>query len=199
MIITNVDLLAISSNHKVMFPEYSRNIPWMSVSKSFQGQSRNILRLWICFCDVQKFKKLFCGLSCEIYNIGSLISWMLFWTLLKSFFNSALKGFVSMLDTSKKLKINTTLLSIHKMIIITKNLSCQVINISVCSTEQKASVIAFDFDIMQFGHMLHFFLIAVIGTCHYQRELLNLPPTGHLPTQSQLWKCLQNLSKNLSR
>ena len=91
-----------------------------------------------------------------------------------------------MLDTSKKLKINTTLLSIHKMMIITKNLFCQVINISVCSTEQKISVIAFDFDIMQFGHMLHFRLIAVIGICHYQRELLNLPPTGHLPTQSQL-------------
>ena len=91
-----------------------------------------------------------------------------------------------MLDTSKKLKINTTLLSIHKMMIITKNLFCQVINISVCSTEQKISVIAFDFDIMQFGHMLHFCLIAVIGTCHYQRELLNLLPTGHLPTQSQL-------------
>ena len=36
LIITNVDLLANSSNHEVMFPEYSRNIPRMSVSKIFQ-------------------------------------------------------------------------------------------------------------------------------------------------------------------
>ena len=35
-IITNFDLLANSSNHEVMFPEYSRNIPRMSVSKVFQ-------------------------------------------------------------------------------------------------------------------------------------------------------------------
>ena len=37
LIITNVDLLANSSNHEVMLPEYSRNIPRMSVSKIFQG------------------------------------------------------------------------------------------------------------------------------------------------------------------
>ena len=35
--ITNVDLLANSSNYKVMFPEYSKNIPRISVSKTFQG------------------------------------------------------------------------------------------------------------------------------------------------------------------
>ena len=45
LIIANVNLLANSNNHKVMFPEYSRNILQMSVSKSFQGYSRNILRL----------------------------------------------------------------------------------------------------------------------------------------------------------
>ena len=42
LIIANIDLLANSSNLKVMFPEYSRNIPRMSVSKSFHGYSRNI-------------------------------------------------------------------------------------------------------------------------------------------------------------
>ena len=36
LVITNVDLLANSINHEVMFPEYSRNIPRMSVSKIFQ-------------------------------------------------------------------------------------------------------------------------------------------------------------------
>ena len=46
-------------------------------------------------------------------------------------------------------------------------------------------VIAFVFDIMQFDHMLQIFLITVIGTRHYQPELLNLPAIGHLPAQSQ--------------
>ena len=85
-IIINVDLLANFSNQKVMFPEYFRNIPRIFVSKIFQGHPRNIIRLWKCFCEVKKFKKLFCALSCEIFNICSLISWMFFWTLLKSFF-----------------------------------------------------------------------------------------------------------------
>ena len=49
LIITNVDLLANSSNHEVMFPEYSRNIPRMSVSKIFQGYPRNIVKLWKYF------------------------------------------------------------------------------------------------------------------------------------------------------
>ena len=86
LIITNVDLLGNSSNHKVMFPENSRNISRMSVSKSFQRYSRNILRLWKCFCELKKSKKLFYGLSWEMFNIGSLISWMFFWPLLKPFF-----------------------------------------------------------------------------------------------------------------
>ena len=37
LIITNVDLLANFSSHDVMIPEYSRNIPLISVSKTFQG------------------------------------------------------------------------------------------------------------------------------------------------------------------
>lgn len=74
LIITNVDLSANSSNHKVIFPEYSRNISRMSVSKSFQGYLRNILRLWKCFWGVIKFKKWLFGLSCEIFNICSRIS-----------------------------------------------------------------------------------------------------------------------------
>ena len=42
---TNIDLLAGSSNHKAMFPEYLRNIPQISVSKIFQGYLRYIVRL----------------------------------------------------------------------------------------------------------------------------------------------------------
>ena len=43
--ITNVDLLAKSSNHKAMFPKYSKNIPRISFSKIFQEYPRNIIRL----------------------------------------------------------------------------------------------------------------------------------------------------------
>ena len=42
LIISNVDLLANSINHEVMFPEYSRNISRMSVSKILQGYPWNI-------------------------------------------------------------------------------------------------------------------------------------------------------------
>ena len=45
LIITYVDLLANSSNHEVMFPEYLRNITQMTVSKIFQGYPRNIVKL----------------------------------------------------------------------------------------------------------------------------------------------------------
>ena len=73
--ITNVDLLANSSNHKAMFPEYSKNIPRIFVSKILQGYPRNIIAvLWKYFYEVKKFKKLLCGLSCENFNIGSLLS-----------------------------------------------------------------------------------------------------------------------------
>ena len=42
LIIKNVDLLANSSTHEVMFSEYSRNIPQMSVLKIFQGYPRKL-------------------------------------------------------------------------------------------------------------------------------------------------------------
>ena len=45
LIITNADLLANSNNYKAMFPEYSRKMPQMSVSKMFQGYLRNIVKL----------------------------------------------------------------------------------------------------------------------------------------------------------
>ena len=42
---TNIDLLINSSNHKAMFPKYSKNIPQISVSKTFQGYFPNIAKL----------------------------------------------------------------------------------------------------------------------------------------------------------
>ena len=61
--IANVDLLENSSHYKAVFPEYSKNIPGVSVSRIFQGYPQNIVRLWICFYEVKKLKKLFCGFS----------------------------------------------------------------------------------------------------------------------------------------
>ena len=85
--ITNVDLLENSSNHKAMFPEYSKNIPGIYVSNIFQGCSRNIVRLWKYFYEVKKFKKLFCELSCENFNIGSLLSWNVFLNFIETIFH----------------------------------------------------------------------------------------------------------------
>ena len=62
--ITNVDPLGNYSNHKAMFPEYSKNIPRTSVSKIFQGYPQKIVKLRKRFHEVKKFKKLFFGLSC---------------------------------------------------------------------------------------------------------------------------------------
>ena len=45
LIIANVNILLNNSNHEVMFPEYSRNIPRVAVSKIFQGYPRNIVKL----------------------------------------------------------------------------------------------------------------------------------------------------------
>ena len=64
LIIANVDILEISSNHEAMFPEYSRNIPRMSVSK-------------ICFEDVfnsQNFQNCFVDYPVKIliYAVYSL-------------------------------------------------------------------------------------------------------------------------------
>ena len=58
MIITNVDLLANSSNH-AMFPEYLRNIPRMSVSKIFHGYPQNILvKLFLCRLKDSSLRRL---------------------------------------------------------------------------------------------------------------------------------------------
>ena len=43
--ITNVDLLANSSNHKEMFPEYSENLPQISVLKISPEYPWNIVML----------------------------------------------------------------------------------------------------------------------------------------------------------
>ena len=49
----------------------------MSVSKIFDGYPRNIVIMKI-FLEVKKFKKSFCGLSCENFNIDSLLSCNIF-------------------------------------------------------------------------------------------------------------------------
>ena len=42
--ITNVDLLGNCSNHKAMFPEYSKKIPRISISKIFQGNENAFMK-----------------------------------------------------------------------------------------------------------------------------------------------------------
>ena len=79
---TNVDLLTSSSNYKAMFLEYSQYIPRISISKMFQGYCRNILKLWKCFYEVKKF----CGLSFEIFFIGSFFSWNVFLNFIETVF-----------------------------------------------------------------------------------------------------------------
>ena len=71
-----------------MFPEYSKNIPWISVSKTSQGYPRNIIMLWKYFYEVKKFGKFFCGLSCESFNIGSLFTWNVFLNFIETVFHS---------------------------------------------------------------------------------------------------------------
>ena len=80
--IANVDLLANSSNHKAMLPEYSKNIQRIFISKMFQWYPRNIVMSWKCFYKVKKF----CGLPWEIFNIGSLLSWNVYWNLIETVF-----------------------------------------------------------------------------------------------------------------
>ena len=83
LIITNVDLLANSSNHEVMFPEHSRNIPRMSVSKVFQGYPRNIVKLWKYFRKSKSSKSCFVGYPVKILILAVSSLAMFFWTLLK--------------------------------------------------------------------------------------------------------------------
>ena len=85
--ITNVDVLANSSNHKSVFPELSKNIPQIFVSKIFHGCPWNIVKLWKYFYEVKKFKKLFCGLSSGIFNIGSLLFWNIFLKIIETVFH----------------------------------------------------------------------------------------------------------------
>ena len=45
LIMANIDFWTNSSNHEIMFSEYSTDIQRMSVSKIFQGYPRNIIKL----------------------------------------------------------------------------------------------------------------------------------------------------------
>ena len=83
LIITNVDLFADSSNHEVIFPEYSRNIPNFCF-KNIPRISPEYCKVMKIFLEVKKFKKMFCGLSCENFNIGSLLSCNVFLNLIET-------------------------------------------------------------------------------------------------------------------
>ena len=82
LIVANVDLWPSFSNHEVMFPEYSRNIPGKFVSKIFQGYPRNIVKLFKYFLKSKSSKKIFVGYPVKnlILAVSSLA--MFFRTLL---------------------------------------------------------------------------------------------------------------------
>ena len=80
------DDLTNSSNHKVIFPVYSRNIPRVSVSKIFRGYPRNIVELWKHFLKSKSSKKMFVGYSVKILILAVSSLTMFFWTLSKLFY-----------------------------------------------------------------------------------------------------------------
>ena len=68
----NVDLLSNSRNHKAMFPEYSKNIPQISVSKIFHGYPRNNVN---AFMKSKSAKNCFVGYPVTFLILaGSLLS-----------------------------------------------------------------------------------------------------------------------------
>ena len=95
------------------------------------------------FLEVTKFKKLFCGSSYEIFNIGSLLSCNAFLNLIETVLHFAF-------DPRQLGKISKQ----HNIIIIIINLFCQAFNISVSSTQLDIFVIVRVFDTMQFDNML---------------------------------------------
>ena len=70
LMITDVDLLANSSNHKAMFPEYWKNILRISISEIFQEYPQTIARLWKYFYEVKKFKNCFVGYPVKILMLA---------------------------------------------------------------------------------------------------------------------------------
>ena len=156
---TNVALLANSSNHKVLFPKYSRNIPPVSAAKKFQGYPGDIIILWKCFYEVKNFEKLFCGLSCENFDFGSLLSWNVFWTLLKR------------------------LLLMHHIIITAIIFFRQLFHGLVCSAQLKIFGIACPFDITQFDNTLQKYF-----NCSYHGST-SLPTRIIEPSSHQTFTC----------
>ena len=80
LIIANVDLLANSSNHEVMFQGHSRNVPQIRIFcfKNIPRISLEYYKVMKILLEIRNFKKLFCGLSSENFNIGSLLSCNIF-------------------------------------------------------------------------------------------------------------------------
>ena len=80
LIITNVDLLTNSSNHKVIIIDKFaiihniRGTFYECCFKNFPRISSEYCKVLKIFLEVKKFRKWICGLSCENFNIGSLLS-----------------------------------------------------------------------------------------------------------------------------
>ena len=173
-----------------MFPEYSRNIPQIFVSKIFQGYPRNIAKLWKYFKKSKSWKNCFVGypVTILILAVSSLASFSeLYWNC----FTFRVRFEMVHIDPLQLVKISKQ----HTIIIIIINLFCRVFNVSMSSELRQIFVIARVFDIMQIDNILYKnVLIAVIAAAHYyQRELSNLLPRIIKPSKSAIETLEQGL------
>ena len=84
--ITNVDLLEIPVITKQCFQNIRRALHEFL----FQKYSKDILEYYNVmemFYEGKKFEKLFCGLSCENFSIGSFLSWNVFLNFIETVFH----------------------------------------------------------------------------------------------------------------
>ena len=97
------------------------------------------------FLEVKMFKNLFCGLSCENFNIDSLLSCNVFLNVIETVLVFELCFEKVHNDPWQLVKISRY----HNIIIIIINLFLQVFNVSVSSAQRQIFVIPRVFDIMQ--------------------------------------------------
>ena len=145
LVITNVGFLANFNNQEAMFPEYSRNMWQMFVSKMFPRHLRNIVKLWS-----QKVQKIVLSVILWNCNIGSLLSCNVFTELYWNCF----KFRVMLWKSSHRSLIAGKNFKIAQHYIIIINLFPRVFNVSVSSALRQIFVTARVFDIMQFDNML---------------------------------------------
>ena len=140
------------------------------------------------FLEVKKFKKLFCGLSCENFNIGSVLSCNVFLNVIETVLLLELCFEKVHNDPWQLVKISRY----HNIIIIIINLFFQVFNVSVSSAQRQIFVIARVFDIMQFDMLQKYF------NCSY-RGSTSLPMRIIEPSTYWTFTCSKSAIETLGK